>query len=262
MQYEIKQLELGGILNEGLRLVLNHFGRFLALLCVLQVPVAMLTPLYIYAVREGMIEPGNTVLNIRLLQLASFVAAILTNAAFIHYVASAYLAEPLSVGGSFGRAFQRAIPLMWTWFLVGLAIMGGMVLFIVPGILCMLWFAMATQVVVLEDVSGFAAMKRSRFLMAGNKGKLFVLYFLMFVINFGMGAGWALAISAVEHQLIRDSSAILINVASTILASSFMVVFYFSARCQHDNFDLMMLARTLGEDAEPVGHDDERFVIE
>ena len=40
--------------------------------------------------------------------------------------------------------------------------MGGMILCIVPGILAAFWFALATQVVVIEGVAGFAAMKRSK----------------------------------------------------------------------------------------------------
>ena len=79
-----------------------------------------------------------------------------------------------------------------TWFLVGLAIMGGMILCLVPGILAAFWFSLATQVVVIEGVAGFAAMKRSKQLMAGNIGTIFVLGLLIGLINVGIGFGASL----------------------------------------------------------------------
>ena len=78
----------------------------------------------------------------------------ITNAAVVYAISNAYLEKPISVGGSVKRAFQRILPLIWTWFLVGLAIMGGMILCFVPGILAAFWFALATQVVVIEGVAG------------------------------------------------------------------------------------------------------------
>ena len=91
------------------------------------------------------------------------------------------------VGESFKRAFQRIPPLIGTWFLVVLAIMGGTILCLVPGILASFWFSLATQVVVIEGVAGFAAMKRSKQLMAGNIGTIFVLGLLIGLINAGIG---------------------------------------------------------------------------
>ena len=84
--------------------------------------------------------------------VAVYIIAPITNAAVVYAVSNAYLEKPISVGGSIKRAFQRILPLMWTWFLAGLAIMGGMILCVVPGILAAFWFSLATQVVVIEGV--------------------------------------------------------------------------------------------------------------
>ena len=115
-----------------------------------------------------------------------YVITPITNAALVYAISNAYLEKPISVGESFKKAFQRILPLIGTWFLVGLAIMGGMILFVVPGILAAFWFSLATQVVVIEGVAGFAAMKRSRQLMAGNIGTIFALGLLIGLINFGI----------------------------------------------------------------------------
>ena len=53
----------------------------------------------------------------------------------------------------------------------------GFVLLIVPGIIFSLWFYVLVPVVVLEGVTGTAALGRSRELMRGNLGKAFLVGF-------------------------------------------------------------------------------------
>src|SRR5262249_21582119 len=118
--------------------------------------------------------------------LGAYVIAPITNAALVYGISNAYLEKPISVGGSFKPAFQRILPLLRTLLLVRLAIMGGMLLCVVPGILAAFWFGLATQVVVIEGVAGFAALKRSKQLMAGNIGAVFVLGLLIGLINAGI----------------------------------------------------------------------------
>lgn len=71
----------------------------------------------------------------------------------------------------FGSAYKTAATLFWAWvwveILVGLAVMGGFVLLIVPGIILAIQFAMVNFLVILEDRRGMAALVQSREYMKG-----------------------------------------------------------------------------------------------
>lgn len=250
MRYKIQQLSLGGILDQAISVTKNHFGKFFlitlgvfglnaaVLLITAQLPKQQIGPI------EVPIADESTQMLLRVLNLLSIIVGPITNAAIVHGIAQAYLGKSLSVGDSLRRAFGAFIPLFWTWLLVGLAIAGGFLLLIVPGILCAFWFTLATQVVVIEKVSGIAAMKRSKALMKGNIGTLFAMCFVIGALM------WALLIGAffIGQPQVQAIVMAVVQSLVMIIGSAATVVFYFSCRCKHENFDLQLLAESVGSD--------------
>jgi hypothetical protein len=157
-------------------------------------------------------------------------------------VANAYLGKSTSLGDAIGASFGMIIPLYWTWLLLMIAVTGGMILCVVPGIVAAFWFSLATQVVVIEKISGFAALKRSRELMRGNIGTVFVLGLLLGIISFSTQVG-AQLIPQIHAKAVAS---VVINCVMTIFNSAAMVVFYFSCRCRNEQFDLQLLAQNVG----------------
>jgi hypothetical protein len=253
MRYAIRELKLGEILDQAVNLTKDHFGVLLGITGILLIPfyvisgliqVSMLpTPPPNPTPEQAMAFFAVTMrVSLPIALLAGFLIAPITNAAVVYAISNAYLQKPISVGGSIKQAFQRILPLIWTWFLVVLAIMGGMILCVVPGILASFWFSLATQVVVIEGVAGFAALKRSRQLMAGNIGNFFVLGLLIGIINAGTGFGAGL----IPQPHVRVVVISVVTAVLTIFASAAFVVFYFSCRCKHEQFDLSLLAQSVG----------------
>jgi len=253
MRYAIRELKLGEILDQAVNLTKDHFGVLFGITAVLLIPfnvigglieVSMMPKLPPNPTQEQAMAAtfGAMRISLPILLLAVYVIAPITNAAVVYAIANAYLEKPVSVGGSFKRAFQRILPLIGTWILVGLAIMGGMLLCLVPGILAAFWFTLATQVVVIEGVGGFAAMKRSKQLMAGNIGTVFVLGLLLGLINGGI----TFAANFIPQPHVRAVMNSIVAGVLTIFASAAFVVFYFSCRCKHEQFDLALLAQSVG----------------
>lgn len=253
MRYKVCALGLGGILDQTVKLVKDHFGVLLGITGVLMIPFWAIG----LSIQETMVpEVTNTMTpeermqaNLAALRIAlplnllgAYIIGPITNAALVYAVANAYLDRPASVGDSYKRAFARLFPLIWTWFLVVLSIMGGMLLCLVPGILAAFWFSLATQVVVLEDVSGFAALRRSKQLIEGNIGTIFVLGLLLGAINMGMAVVAAMIPQPYVQAVVQ---AIVVGIG-TIISSVAFVVFYFSCRCKHEQFDLVLLAHSVG----------------
>ncbi len=248
MQYQIKQLGLGGILDQAISLLRNHFGLLFGIVGLTIIPFTAILGL----VQVSMIVPGD----LQSIQYAQIVATVaggifgllvgtLVNAAMIHAVASLYLSRPTTIGQCFSQGARRYLALLGTSLLMALAIMGGMILCIIPGIIFAFWFMLAQHVAVLEGISGSAALGRSKVLMKGNYGTGFALGLIVGVINFCI----VMAANFIPQPHAQAVAIAVVQGITTLFATCAVVVFYFSCRCKVENFDLQVLADAVGADA-------------
>lgn len=236
MKYPVKQLVLGAVLDQSMTLVRDHLGLLLAIASV-TVPFQA-----IFALLQYQYLTGNNPIGFLIWALAGLMIevplGVLVNAAAIHAIASAYLSRPTTFGRSFRHALRRFVPSFGVFVLYGLAIFGGTLMLIIPGILFALWFALAPQIVVLEWSPVGAAMDRSRQLMKGNLLSLLALELIWIMMFMGITASPQL-IPQAHLQIIAQS---FLQAFTTVLGLSVSVVFYYSCRCKAENFDLQLLA--------------------
>lgn len=254
MKYEIRELSIGEILDQAITLTKNHFGSFFSVVAVTLLPIGLIqagvniaimpetplipTPEELAAIEKAQMENLPIIGGMGLLVL---LVVPIANAALVRIVAHSYLGKNTSTGDAVGSAFGLLLPLYWTWMIMAIAVMGGMILLVIPGIIAAFWFSLATQVVVVERVSGVAALKRSRELMRGNVGTVFVLGIVLGIISSGMQIG-AIGIPQIH---VRTLASVVIGCVFTIFSSAAMVVFYFSCRCKNEQFDLQLLAQNV-----------------
>jgi hypothetical protein len=258
MRYEIKQLNVGGILDQAIKLTTNHFKLLFSITLVMMAPFAVIVGLLSSFVTPT-IDAANPpapgaefsavslpiALAIGLLSIVNILVVYpLTVAALTHAIASVYLQKPTSVGNSFSRAFRVLGPLIVTGILVYLIIVVGTILCIIPGIIASFILFLTTQVVVVEGVWGMDALKRSRQLMKGNVGTAVVLIILIFIIQLGLSFGGNL----IPQKQIGAVVTALFQSAVFVFTSAAWVVFYFSCRCKAENFDLAILADAVAEE--------------
>jgi hypothetical protein len=266
MQYQIKELSIGGILDQTVVLLKNHFGLLMGIVVVFYLPFLLLQSFVGMALlpempatptaedfrvyQEATAEAAPY--TVPLLLLFAFVIVPITNAALIDAVARCYLGSQATIGSSYSYAIKVLLPLLWTWFLQMLAIGGGFMLLIIPGIICMFWFSLSSHTVVVGGEKGFAALKRSRQLMKGNIGTMIALGLIIGIIQWGIAFGAAL----LPQQHIRLVAQAFAGSVGFLFSAVAFVVFYFSCRCKNENFDLTHLAESFGEeeslDAEPA----------
>lgn len=76
----------------------------------------------------------------------------------------------------------------WVLILVSLAVLGGLVLFIIPGIIFAVWFLFSRYILIFEDKKGISALKESRRLVQGNWwgvfGRLLIIGILASIISY------------------------------------------------------------------------------
>jgi hypothetical protein len=269
MSYKIQHLKLGGILDQAIAITKDHFGVLFGILLFVWIPFQLVSGFVNLAVNPQLPPDPTSEDFIRFYQellrslpytlplslVGIFVVLPLTNAAVIHAVARKYLGHNVTAAEAIQNGFQKIAPLVWTGILMVLAIMGGVVLFIVPGILFALWFGLAQHVVVLEGVSGVQALKRSKQLVRPYLGTFLMLGILLTIIGVMVGMVGAL----VPGRHVQMVVLVVLQAAVTLLSTATFVVFYFSCRCGVENFDLEHLAAAVGERGVPPANDTSPF---
>lgn len=91
--------------------------------------------------------------------------------------------QDVSLGEAYSRAAGLFGPFFLTMVLVTIWVAGGTLLLIIPGVILAIRFSLAHVAVALEEVSGSAALDRSKELVVGHMGKVVGNCFVMAVIT-------------------------------------------------------------------------------
>jgi hypothetical protein len=104
--------------------------------------------------------------------------------------------ESIGIKESYKRALSKIVPFFWISFLAGIIVLTGLILFIVPGIIFILWFSFSTFILIDEDLRGTKALYKSREYVQGKMGSIFwcflsiglIMFFVMFFLSFVFGS--------------------------------------------------------------------------
>jgi len=165
-----------GLLSDGLGLYRLHFSAFFG-------PVAMIyLPYYIVLSLLRNLPPGPAIVWMGTL---GTLAQALATASVVWTTAQVREGKQIGIGealgaisvGVVGRLLGALVPAL---FLITLGIM----IFVVPGLIFLVWFALAGQVAVLEGRTFWSALRRSRELVKGRGWRVFYLLILFICLNF------------------------------------------------------------------------------
>jgi hypothetical protein len=176
----------------------------------------------------------------------------------IYAVSELYLGRTTTIGDSLRRVWGQLANLFGVSLLNGLAIMGGLIFLIVPGIYIACRLLTCVPAALLEDLGPRSSLERSFFLTKGNAGRAFaiaalygvMLYavVLLFAVPFGIGV----AASAKDPAMLQFWTAFL-QVGSffaEVLVGPFLLiatsVFYYDLRVRKEAFDLQLMMHPSG----------------
>ena len=239
-------MSIGEILDTGFQLIRSHFLMFLGIGLTASLPSAVLVQL----VTETANDPtAASIASLLGLIVFLMVVSPIISAAITHAVSEVYLGRPVSYGQSIRFGIKLLLPLIGTAMLMMLIIFAGLLLLIIPGLYLTLAFLLTYQVMVIENRSGWNALKRTRELSSDNLLRIFAVYFvamvLMSVVSGGLGLvtmSWPIVSAAV--------SAVVQAIFAAYMAAT-LVVIYFDIRCRKEAFDLEHLASLVSGD-EPL----------
>ena len=262
---ELRPLSIGELLDKTFSLYRSHFFLFVGIMAV-----PGLLPL-ILVILSGMValipaSPagasaaiGLAVLGVVVFLLAYGVVYAMALAATVFAVSEIYLGgRDITIRGAYAKVRGRALRTLWMMIVLLLAIGVGLLLFIVPGVLVAVWYAVAIPAAIVENLKTGAAFRRSEILTKGRRGSVFLVFVLFFVLNyvsavlFGFPAAllaglWPGVTGLVIQNLATFVSGALVGPLLTIGLS----LMYFDLRVRKEGFDLQLMLASL-DSAPPV----------
>ncbi|MCP4261759.1 MAG: hypothetical protein GY774_30295 [Planctomycetes bacterium] len=226
----IREQSVGEILQASIRIYFKNFGSVF-LVSLLMFPVFCLSGF-----------PETAIIGILLNVIVnSFVVATLTVV-----ISEVCLGHKPSPARAYKRVFgAMVLKVFVTGLLFGLAVYGGLLLLIIPGVFISLWFILCQVVVVLEGKWGRAALKRSKQLGKGFYLRILVVLIIMFglMILPGFVIGFCLAFMAGTPLFVVLTAFLQTLVMPFSLIP--LVLMYYDLRVRKESYDTAALAEDL-----------------
>src|SRR5438874_8500280 len=264
MPASLRPLSTGELLDKTFTLYRQNFPLFfgisgLAQLCVLIVLMAMTAVFR----SQGLATTVSSAMTTAILGLvtvfvyliAAIIAGGINQAATTFAVSSLYLEEPTGIRA----AYSRVRGLVWrsvnVVISVGIRIVGGLPLFIIPGIIMLRRYSLSVPVAVLENLKTREALKRSRHLSEGSGGRILLVYVLMLALIWAvsLGAGWMLRLvftpqvlrESFAAQMVQQFVSFLVGAAVGPVMTIAFSLLYYDQRVRKEAFDIEHMMSTL-----------------
>ncbi|MGI8985081.1 MAG: hypothetical protein ACR2HM_11230 [Acidimicrobiales bacterium] len=185
-----------------------------------------------------------------------FLASQLATGACFKAVSGAYLDEDPDVGTSLRFARSKFWSLIWLAILTAVCLVPAFVAGVLPAVYLWVAWAVAAPVLLLEDLRGWGAMKRSRQLVKSRFWPTFAVLILVAILSFIVQAvfsGILLGVVGVSGNEVAVAIAEAIaqtasGVLTTPLSAAVLTVLYFDLRVRKEGFDLELLSHRMGTD--------------
>lgn len=249
MGYEIRAMSFAEIMDAGFRIVRRHFGLIVGIAAALYVPIAVLGALVVPETVPGagpwaVAGTAGGIAFLIGLGLYAIIISPIVSAATTYAIGEIYLGRTTTVAQALRVGATMVLPIVGTSLLVGMAVILGFILLVIPGFYLFLSFLLVWQVMVLERRYGFAAMGRSRELMRGNLLRGFGITIVGAIVVAVVGGAIGLVVGHVP--VIGPIGEGIARSAGVAYTSAVAVVLYFDIRCRKEAFDLEHLARLVG----------------
>jgi len=168
---------LGEILGEAWRIYARNAGQLLLIVAVIVIPLSILGFVISHfafaastkVVTEAgqsvrVVEPRSFFIFLMAALVAAAISVIITallQAALLRAAAEATIGDPFDVETSYKWGLRRFGGVLLVSILVGLAVGIGFILLVIPGIIALVFFSVSVPALVVENVRGTEAMRRS-----------------------------------------------------------------------------------------------------
>jgi hypothetical protein len=276
VEQQFEAMTIGMVFDKAFRLYTQNFPLMFGITAALNIPVLVISLLpELFSLSRSSFAVGIATLLYSLVSLlAVFVIYPLATGAVTKAVSDKYLGSNVTIGEALSEAWGSVGTLLLTQWVAGLIAILGLFLLIVPGILWMLSYSLIAPVVIIEatdrkqrkvysltgDYSRTVPVlmdradirRRSWDLVKGSRGKVFVVFALIFIMNVLLSGGgsWVISLifspSSVLRPTVETTLNNVINMFVSPLQTIAITLLYYDFRIRKEGFDLEMLSQAMG----------------
>jgi len=186
-----KSIDLGSVISKAMDVLGKNAPGFLGVGLILSGVPAFLMQYLMMGMIASSTDPasmgGAVILGLLLSILVMVVTAALLQGVLLRSAILHLGGRPADIGGSVNSAMGMILPIIGLSIVVGLCVMFGFLLLIVPGVILYVMFSVAIPVLVNERKGVFESISRSIELTAGSRWIIFALIVILFVLNWIIG---------------------------------------------------------------------------
>jgi hypothetical protein len=169
----------------------------------------------------------------------SVVGAFVLQGIVVFTAINGFNGKPVDLGGALGAGLRFFFPLFGLGILMGLALILGYMLLIVPGVILSIMWIVAPPVVVAEKRGIMESFQRSRDLTRGSRWMIFAISLVYFLVAMvlglaigGLGAAASGGLGATAGALSIGGLVFtpIVNVITSILSSAGVAAIYYELR--------------------------------
>lgn len=272
----LKPLKFGEMLDVAFKICTTNAATLIKAVLIVVVPLQILTAVVIVSAfggeyfqldstfdtsttDEDELESGAEIGAIFVVFILMGLTYLISIAACFRAVAQGYLGEETDWKASLAFGWRKMMPLLWLSILYGLGVTLGTIALIIPGIYLFFRWFLSYPALLIEDIRGRKALKRSSELVKDSwwrcTGVLFFGYLMTSMISFMLQFVIAIPIiigfsdDTVAGVIFNTVASSVGQVVSTPLMAAITAVLYFDMRVRKEGFDLELLAKGIGASA-------------
>lgn len=168
---------LGEILSAAFNIYKANASKLILIVAIVVVPLSFINALLSGVAFRGTTNAQDVVIDrsFGLFVAGALATAVISiiiwavlQAAILRAAAQATIGDPVDPEESYRYGFKRLGSVILVSLLVGLALVGGFILLVIPGIIFWVFFSVSVPVLIVENRRGRAAMSRSWNLVKGH----------------------------------------------------------------------------------------------
>jgi hypothetical protein len=230
------EFRVGQVLNRSFTLLSRNFLIFFVVTTVAALPNVLITE------NTGRDVSGATAGWLGLSFILTIILQMLSQAVVLYGAFQDMRGRPVNLGEALRAAFGRLLPIIGVAICVSIGVFLGSLLLLVPGLILMTMWYVATPVCVVEQKGPLASMGRSSELTKGHRWKIFGMILLVVF-------GGAIASAIVLGLLSLSGSSVLVALVSLVwngvwgaFYATFVVVTYHDLRVAKEGVDVHQIA--------------------
>lgn len=252
----LQPMSTGELLDRTFTLFRREFWLFVGIMVLPQVlilPAKVVQVALPFLARSGGASPIIVVFGIVavLLYLTGGIVGILAQGAALFAASEIQVGRATSIRQAYSKVRGKLWPLINTGMIYVLAVAGGFLLLLIPGVWLLLRGALVFQIATLEDVKGLAALRRSIALTKGSAGHIFLVWIFVFIIAIVAAAIFqfpaTLLLPAPWSATIGSMGAGIAGVLAGPVAAIAFTLVYFDQRVRKEAFDLQVMMAALDQ---------------